>query len=163
MQSLGLTNLAASGFDMLMPVLSYEKVQAWCSIAGVGVAPLESVNAFTRLTNPLAELQGINAYWKGKEGKTPEEERTYQTVLDNLDKARADWDNLELPDDLRGAVLTLIEAGLQGEFPLADATAKLLQGERTSTIEIFETLLLDLTLFDCFLVALPLDIATRKE
>ena len=81
MQGLGLTNLAASGFDTLMPVLSPEKVQTWCSIAGVGVAPLGSVNAFTRLTNSLVELQNIHAYWKGKEGGTPEEKQIYQTLF----------------------------------------------------------------------------------
>ncbi|WP_143451753.1 ATP-binding protein [Janthinobacterium sp. 35] len=151
MQSFGLTNLAISGFDTLMPVLTPEKVQVWCSTAGVGVAPLDSVNAFTRLTNSLVELQNIHAYWKGKDGRTPEEKQIYQTLLGALDNARADWSNLGLPDGLKDAVLTLIEAGLHGEFPLADATAKLLHGERTSTIEMLEMILVNLTEFDYFL------------
>lgn len=155
MHGLGLTNLAACGFDMLFPVLPHEKAQPWCSIAGVGVAPLGSVNAFTRLTNPLAELQGINAYWNGKEGRTLEEERTYQTVLDTLDIARVDWDNLDLPDDFKEAGLALIEASLRDEFPLADAVTKLLHGERTPTFAIVETLLQRLTLFDCLVATLP--------
>jgi hypothetical protein len=90
----GLTNLATYGFDTLFPVLPHEKAEPWCSIAGVGVAPLASVNAFTRLTNPLAELQGIDAYWNSKAGRTPEEARTYQTVSDALDQAGADWSTL---------------------------------------------------------------------
>jgi len=90
----GLTNLATYGFDTLFPVLPHEKAEPWCSIAGVGVAPLASVNAFTRLTNPLAELQGIDAYWNSKAGRTPDEARTYQTVSDALDQAGADWSTL---------------------------------------------------------------------
>ncbi|WP_070358300.1 hypothetical protein [Duganella sp. HH105] len=157
MHGLGLTNLAASGFDMLFPVLPHEKAQSWCSIAGVGVAPLRSVNAFTCLTNPLAELQSINTYWNGKEERTLDEEWIYQKVLDTLDNARIDWNNLELPDDFRSAGSNLIEAGLKGEFPLADAAAKLLHGERTPTIEIVEILLQRLTLFDCLVATLPPD------
>lgn len=151
----GLTNLASYGFDTLFPVLPHEEAQPWCSIAKVEMAPLTSVNAFTRLTNPLAELQGIDAYWKSKVGRTPEEDRTYQTVLDTLDKARADWGSIGLPDDFKGHGLALIEAGLRGEFSLADAAAKLLQGERTPTIALVETFVQNLTMFDCLVAALP--------
>lgn len=157
MHGLGLTNLAAYGFDTLFPVLPHEEAQPWCSIAGVRVAPLASVNAFTRLTNPLAELQGIDAYWNSKAGRTPEEVRTYQTVSDTFDQARADWSKLGLTDEVRGAGLALIEAGLRGEFHLADAAAKLLQGERTHTMELLETFLQGLTMFDSLIAVLPPD------
>ncbi|MDD2546682.1 MAG: hypothetical protein PHI55_10435 [Burkholderiaceae bacterium] len=157
MHGRGLTNLATYGFDTLFPVLPHEEAQRWCSIAGVGVAPLGSVNAFTRLTNSLAELQGIDAYWNSKGGRTPEEERTYQMVLDTLDKARADWGNLGLSDEVRDAGSALIEAGLRGEFPLADAAAKILQGERTPTMELLETFLQGLTIFDGLITVLPPD------
>jgi len=153
----GLTNLATYGFDTLFPVLPHEKAEPWCSIAGVGVAPLASVNAFTRLTNPLAELQGIDAYWNSKAGRTPDEARTYQTVSDALDQAGADWSTLGLSDEVREAGDALIEAGLRGEFSLADAAAKLLQGERTPTIAVVETFVQGLTLFDCLIAALPPD------
>ncbi len=155
MHGLGLTNLATYGFDTLFPVLPPEEAQPWCSIARVGVAPLGLVNSFTRLTNPLAELQGIDAYWNSKKGRTPEEERTYQAVLDTLDKARADWGNLMLPDDFREEGLNFMEAGLRGEIPLADAAAKLLQGERTSTVALVDTFVQSLTLLDCLIAALP--------
>jgi len=154
MHGLGLTNLATYGFDTLFPVLPHEKAQPWCSIAGAGVAPLVSVNAFTRLTNLLAELQGIDAYWKSKARRTTKEARTYQTVSDTLDQARANWSTLELSDEVREAGLALIEAGLRGEFPLADAAAKLLQGERTPTMELLEDFLMGLTMFEC-LTAVP--------
>lgn len=155
MHGLGLTNLAVSGFDTLFPVLPHEKAEPWCSLAGVGVAPLALVNAFTRLTNPLAELQGIDAYWNSKEGRTPEEVRTYQMVSDALDQARADWSTLGRFDEVREAGEALIEAGLRGEFTLADAAAKLLQGERTPSMECLEAFFLSLTMFDC-LIADPL-------
>lgn len=157
LHGLGLTNLATYGFDTLLPVLPHEEAQPWCSIAGVEMAPVGSVNAFTRLTNPLAELQGIDAYWNSKERRTPEEERTYQIVLDRLDKARADWGDIGLPDDFREEGLNFIEAGLRGELPLADAAAKLLQGERTPTIALVETLIQNLTLFDCLNAVFPQD------
>lgn len=154
---LGLTNLATYGFDTLFPVLPHEAAQPWCSVAGVGVAPLASVNAFTRLTNPLSELQGIDAYWNSKAGRTSEEERTYQTVLDTLDQARAEWNNLGIPDEIREAGLALVDAGLRGELPLADAAAKLLQGERTPTMEQLEAFVQGLTMFDCLIAYLPPD------
>jgi hypothetical protein len=149
--------VATYGFDMLLPVVPHEEAQPWCSIAGVEVAPLGSVNAFTRLTNPLVELQGIDAYWNSKTGRTPEEKRTYQTVLDTLNKARADWGNLGLPDDFREEGLNFIEAGLRGESPLADAAAKLLQGEHTPTMALVATFIQNLTVFDCLTAVFPQD------
>lgn len=110
---------------------------------------MDSLNGFTRLTNPLAELQGIDAYWSSKGTRTPEEERFYQNVLQSLDEARAAWNSMALTDDIRGAGLQLVDAGLQGEFPIADAAAKMLQGERTQTIELLEAFIQGLCLFDC--------------
>ncbi len=153
----GLTNLATSGFDSLLPVHSHEVAQSWCSVAGLRVAPLVGVNSFTRLTNPLAELQGIDKYWNSKATKTPEEARTYQMVLDTLDQARANWSAVGLPDEVREAGLTLIDVSLKGEFPLADAVAKLLQGEGTPTIEILETFTLELTMLDLLAALSPDD------
>lgn len=53
--------------------------------------------------------------------------------------------------------VTLIEAGLRGEFTvtLGDVSAKFLGCERTPTFEIAETLLQNLTLFDCIPATLP--------
>lgn len=149
MNGLGLTNLATSGFDRLYPVLPNELAQHWCAIAGLDAAPLDSLNGFTRLTNPLAELQGIDAYWSSKGTRTPEEERIYQAVFETLDEARKAWSNLGLTDDIKGAGLQLVDAALQGEFPIANAAARLLRGERTETIELIESFVLGLTLFDC--------------
>ncbi|WP_460534892.1 hypothetical protein [Chitinimonas naiadis] len=151
MNGFGLTNLASSGFDTLFPVLPQEQAQLWCSIAGLDIAPLTSVNVFTRLTSALAELQGIDAYWASKAGRTSGEVRTYEALSDTLDQARTDWSLLELPNDVIEAGLAFIEAGLRGEFPLADASMKLLQGERTSTIELLESFLVSLTMLDCLL------------
>jgi hypothetical protein len=64
---------------------------------------------------------------------------------------------LGLSDEVREAGDALIEAGLRGEFSLADAAAKLLQGERTPTIAVVETFVQGLTLFDCLIAALPPD------
>lgn len=149
MNGLGLTNLATSGFDRLYPVLPNELAQPWCAVAGLDAAPLDSLNGFTRLTNPLAELQGIDAYWSSKGTRTPEEERIYQAVSETLDDARKAWSNLGLTDDIKGAGLQLVDAALQGEFPIANAAARLLRGERTETIELIESFVLGLTLFDC--------------
>lgn len=154
MHGLGLTNLAVCGFDTLFPVLPHEEAQPWCSIAGIAVAPLVSVNAFTRLTNPLSEIQGIGAYWNSKAGRTPEEVRTYQSASDTLDQGRTDWIKLGLSDDVEEAGLALIDAGLQGEFQLADAAAKLLRGERTPTIELLETFVQGLTTVDGLIAVL---------
>lgn len=145
----GLTSVASFGFDRLFPVLPNELAQPWCALAGITPAPVDSLNGFTRLTNPLAELQGIDAYWSSKGTRTPEEERFYQTVLQSLDEARAAWNSMALTDDIRGAGLQLVDAGLQGEFPIADAAAKMLQGERTQTIELLEAFIQGLCLFDC--------------
>lgn len=149
MNRLGLTNLATSGFDRLLPVLPNELAQSWCATAGIEAAPLDSLNVFTRLTNPLAELQGIDAYWSSKGTRTPEEERIYRAVSETLDEAMEAWSNLALTDDIKGAGLQLVETALQGEFPIANATARLLHGERTQTIEVIELFVLELTLFDC--------------
>lgn len=149
MNRLGLTSLATSGFDRLFPVLPHELAQPWCAAAGLEAAPLDSLKVFTRLTNPLAELQGIDAYWSSKGARTPEEERIYQAVSETLDKARETWSNLALTDDIKGAVLQLVDAALQGEFPIANAASRLLHGERTQTIDIIESFVLGLTLFDC--------------
>lgn len=149
MNGLGLTNLATSGFDRLYPVLPSELAQPWCAVAGFDTAPLDSLNGFTRLTNPLAELQGIDAYWSSKGTRTREEERIYQAVSETLDEARKAWSNLALTDDIKEAGLQLMDAALQGEFPIANAAARLLHGERTETIELSESFVLVLTLFDC--------------
>lgn len=155
MQGHGFTNLATSGFDAPLPV-HHEVAESWCSIAGLQVAPLAAANSFVRLTHPLAELQGINEYWKAKATKTPEEVKTYQMALNTLDQGIADWSTLGLPDKVSEAALAFIEAGLRGDFSLADAAAKLLQGKRTTAIEVVETLTAELTLLD-LLAALPLD------
>jgi hypothetical protein len=144
-----LTNLASSGFDTLLPVLPNELAQPWCAAAGLDAAPLDSLNVFTRLTNSLAELQGIDAYWRSKGTSTPEEERVNQAVSHILDEAREAWRNLGLTDDVKGAGLQLVDAALQGEFPIANAAARLLHGERTDTIEVIESFVLWLTVFDC--------------
>uniref|UniRef100_A0A0B1Z2L1 Uncharacterized protein n=1 Tax=Pseudomonas frederiksbergensis TaxID=104087 RepID=A0A0B1Z2L1_9PSED len=149
MNRLGLTSLATSGFDRLFPVLPHELAQPWCAAAGLEAAPLDSLNAFTRLTNPLAELQGIDAYWCSKGTRTPEEERIYRAVSETLDEAREAWSNLALTDDIKGAGLQLLDVALQGEFPIANAAARLLHGERTQTIDVIESFVLGLTLFDC--------------
>lgn len=149
MNRLGLTNLATSGFETLLPVLPNELAHPWCAAAGLKAAPLDSLNAFTRLTNPLAELQGIDAYWSSKGTRTLEEERIYRAVSETLDEAREAWSNLALTDDIKEAGLLLVDAALQGEFPIANAAARLLHGERTQTIEAIESFVLGLTLFDC--------------
>lgn len=149
LNGLGLTNIATSGFDRLYPVLPNELAQPWCAVAGLDAAPLDSLNGFTRLTNPLAELQGIDAYWSSKGTRTLEEERIYQAVSETLDDARKAWRNLGLADDIKGAGLQLVDAALQGEFPIANAAARLLQGERTETIELIESFVFGLTLYDC--------------
>lgn len=149
MNGLGLTNLATSGFDRLYPVLPNELAQPWCAVAGFDTAPLDSLNGFTRLINLLAELQGIDAYWSSKGTRTREEERIYQAVSETLDEARKAWSNLALTDDIKEAGLQLVDAALQGEFPIANAAARLLHGERTETIELSESFVLVLTLFDC--------------
>lgn len=149
MDRLGLTSLAASGFDSLLPVLPSERAHPWCVAAELEAAPLDSLNVFTRLTNPLAELQGIDAYWSSKGTRTPGEERIYQAVSENLYKAREAWSNLALTDDIKEAGLLLVDAALLGEFPIANAAARLLHGERTQTIEVIELFVLELTLFDC--------------
>lgn len=155
MNGLGLTNLATFGFDKLFPVLPYEVARPWCALAGAAAAPLDSLNGFTRLTNPLAEIQGIEAYWSTKGTRTPEEKRIYQAVLDSLEEAREAWSDMALPEDIKGAGLNLVDSGLRGEFPVADAAAKLLQGERTSTIELLEAFIHGLTVFDCLLEGPP--------
>lgn len=91
----------------------------------------------------MAELQGINAYWSSKGTRTPEEERINQAVSETLDEAREAWSNLGLTDDVKGAGLQLVHAALQGEFPIANAAARLLYGERTQTIEVIESFVLN--------------------
>lgn len=149
MNGLGLTNLATSGFDSLLPVLPNELAQPWCAAAGFDAAPLDSLKGFALLTNPLAELQGIDAYWSSKGTRTPEEERINQAVSETLDEAREAWRNLGLTDDVEEAGLQIVDAALQGEFPIANAAARLLHGERTQTIEVIESFVLGLTVFDC--------------
>jgi DNA-binding transcriptional ArsR family regulator len=149
MNRLGLMSLATSGFDRLFPVLPNELAQPWCAAAGLKAAPMDSLNVFTRLTNPLAELQGIDAYWSSKGTRTPEEERIYRAVSETLDEAREAWSNLALTDDIKGAGLQLMDAALQGDVPIANAAARLLHGERTQTIDVIESFVLGLTLFDC--------------
>lgn len=149
MNGLGLTNLATSGFDRLFPVLPNELAQPWCAAAGFDAAPLDLLNGFTRLTNPLAELQGIDAYWGSKGTRMPEEERIFQAVSETLHEAREAWSTLALTDDIKEAGLKLVDAALQGEFSIANAAAKLLQGEQTQTIELVESFIQGLTLFDC--------------
>jgi hypothetical protein len=56
---------------------------------------------------------------------------------------------LALTDDIKGVGLQLVDAALQGEFPIANAASRLLHGERTQTIDIIESFVLGLTLFDC--------------
>jgi hypothetical protein len=56
---------------------------------------------------------------------------------------------LALTDDIKGTGLQLVDAALQGEFPIANAAARLLNGERTETIEVIKSFALVLTLLDC--------------
>lgn len=155
MNGLGLTNLAICGFDKLFPVLPYEVARPWCSLARIEAAPLNLLNDFTRLTNPLLELQGIDAYWHYKGTTTPNEKRLYQTVSDSLEEARKAWSSMAVAEDIKRAGLHLVDAGLSGEFTIADAAAKLLQGERTPTIELLEAFVHGLTVFDCQLTGRP--------
>jgi len=97
----------------------------------------------------LVELQGIDAYWSSKGTRTPEEEHIYQAISETLDEAREAWSNLALTYDIKGADLQVVDVALQGEFPIANAAARLPHGERTQTIEFIESLVLGLTLFDC--------------
>ena len=157
LHGLALTNLAVSGFDVLFPVLPHEEAHPWCLTAGVKVAPLTSVNAFCRLTNLLAELQGIAAYWKSKVARTPEEIRVYQAASDALDQGREDWIKLGLPDDVGEAGLALIEDGLRGGFPLVEADVKLLQGEQSPVMGLLQTFLINLTMIECFAAIPSLD------
>lgn len=92
---------------------------------------------------PVGRAPGINAYWSSKGTRTPEEERINQAVSETLDEAREAWSNLGLTDDVKGAGLQLVHAALQGEFPIANAAARLLYGERTQTIEVIESFVLN--------------------
>lgn len=149
MNGFGLTNLATSGFDTLLPVVPNEPTQSWCAAAGLDVAPLDSLNGFTRLTKLLAELNGIDAYWSHKGTRTPEEERVYRIVSESLDEAREAWSNLALTDDIKEAGLQFVDSALQGRFPIANAAARQLHDERTETIELIASFVFRLTLFDC--------------
>ena len=57
---------------------------------------------------------------------------------------------IPVPDgDVNRASLLPVDAPLQGKFPIAKAAARLLNGERTQTIEVIESFVLGLSAFDC--------------
>lgn len=69
----------------------------------------------------------------------PEEERIYRIVTADFDEAREAWRKLALTDDINEAGLQITDAALQGEFPTANAAARMLRGERTETIDVLES------------------------
>lgn len=150
----GLTNLASSGYATLLPAPT-EDAELWCRQAGVDIAPLPFVNAFTRITRCLGELQGIDAYFERKSQRTHQEECTRQTVLEALEEARHRWHALEVPDELRADGEALINASISGDVLLAADAWKTFRGTESSAMAILNRYLVDLTLFDCLNAELP--------
>ncbi len=154
LRGLGLTNLASSGYSALLPVPS-EDAQLWCRQAGVGISPLPTVGAFTRITHCLEELQGIDAYFERKSQRTRQEESTHRTVLETLEEARHQWQALEVPDELRADGEALINASISGDLWLAAGALEVLRGNESSAMATLNRLLIDLTIFDSLNAELP--------
>lgn len=156
LRGVGLTNLASSGYSALLPVPS-EDAELWCRQAGVGIAPLPSVGAFTRITHCLEELEGIDSYFERKSQRTHQEDSTRQTVLERLERAIHRWQALDVPDELRADGDALINASISGDLLLAAGALETLRGNENSAISSLSHFLVDLTIFDCLNAELPSD------
>lgn len=143
-----------SGYSALLPVSS-EDAERWCRQAGVDVPPLPIVDAFTRITRCLGELQGIDAYLERKSQRTRQEESTRQTALERLKEARNRWQALEVTDKSRTEGEALIDATISGDLLLATGALEVLRGNENSAMAILKRYLVDLTIFDCLNAELP--------
>lgn len=145
-QGYALTTFAIAGFDTPNP--ARDEAERWCTLAGMRPLPLISVAAFTAITNPLAELDGIRSYWAAKNGCTPLEQRAHDEMLAALEQGRAAFQALQVPDNVESASNQFVDAVLAGELHLAAEAAGLLRGESGVALEYLGQILQALTAVD---------------
>lgn len=145
-QGYALTTFAIAGFDTPRP--ARDDAEKWCILAGTRPLPLVSVAAFTAITNPLSELDGIRTYWATKNARTPPEQHAYDDLLTALGQSRAAFHSLQVPDNVESDLNQFIDAVLAGELHLAAELAGLLRGESGVALEYLGQILQALTEVD---------------
>lgn len=142
----GLTKFAVAGFDTPNP--AQDEAKKWCTVADVQPLPVINVAAFTAITNPLVELDGIRTYWASKDGRTPIEQASYDQLLGEIELRRAAFQMLQIPDEVTGIANQFVDAVLAGELKLAAEVSRVLAGETGPAWQDLMQLLLTLTGLD---------------
>jgi len=107
-----------------------------------------SVAAFTRVSNALVELDGIQAYWARKGGRTATEESAHKQAQVALEQARSGFQSLDIPDEIKTPALQVIDLVLGGSLELAADSARLMRGESGVAVQLLGQIVQVLTLLD---------------
>jgi len=141
-----LAHFALSGFDTLFP--SADKAEAWCATVGLQPLPCVLVAAFTRISNALVELDGIQSYWTIKGGRTAAEEDAHRQTQAALQQARSAFQSLDIPNEVRAFVEQFVDLTLSGSLELAADLAKLTRGETGVAVQLLGRIVETLTSLD---------------
>jgi hypothetical protein len=157
MEGRALPHLAFSGFDTLFPAA--DSTDAWCAVAGLQPLPCVSVAAFARISNALVELDGIQAYWAVKGGRTASEESAHAQAQAALVQAVSAFQNLGIPDECKTLVQQFVDVVLSRDLELAADLAGLMRGEPGVSVQLLGQIVRALTLLDS--AQLTIDLAEQ--
>lgn len=146
MENYGLTTLSVAGLNT--PNTVRDEANKWCVVAGVQPLPVINVTAFTAITDPLIELDGIRAYWTSKDGRTPLEQASYDQLLKAIELSRAAFQVLQIPDEVADIANQFVDAVLAGELRLAAEASRVLAGETGPAWQVLIQILQALTMQD---------------
>lgn len=146
MKGRALPHFALSGFDSLFPAA--DNADAWCAVAGLQPLPCESVAAFTRISNALVVLDGIQMYWTIKGGRTAAEESAHEQAQAALEQARSAFQSLGISDEVKTLAQQFVELVLDASLELAADLARLTRGETGVAVQLLGQIVLALTLLD---------------
>jgi hypothetical protein len=146
MKGRALPHFALSGFDTLFPAA--DKADVWCAAAGLQPLPCVSVAAFTRISNALVELDGIQSYWAIKGGRTAAEESAHKQAQAALEQAKSAFQSLGIPDESKTLAQQFVDLVLGASLELAADLARLTRGETGVTVQLLGQIVQALTSLD---------------
>lgn len=146
MEGRALPHLALSAFDTLFPAA--DKADAWCAVAGLQPLPCISVAAFACISSALVELDGIQAYWTVKGGRTAPEESAHEQAQAALTQAGSAFQNLDIPHEYKTLVQQFVDLVLGRNLELAADAAGLTRGEPGGAVQLLGQIVQALTLLD---------------
>ncbi|QHE87209.1 hypothetical protein [Hydrogenophaga sp. BPS33] len=134
----GLTLWAVAGHEV--PFAAQVEALKWCEVAGVRALPTPTVDAFTAVTRPLIELNGVDAYWSFRGRRIAQERTAYDQLRIEVDHKRTDFGTLPIQPEVMEDAERTFAAILNGELNMAADAARVLAGERSEAVMQLEQL-----------------------